>query len=401
MPLTDTKIRLIKPKEKVFRVFDEKGLYLEISPKGGKWWRLKYRFNGLEKRISLGVYPSVTLKQARDRRDDARRLLGSGINPSEHRKNVKADSQSENANSFEVVAREWFTKKETSWAESHSKRVIRLLERDMFPWLGRSAISSVTSLEILSTLRRIEGRGVVETAHRALWITGQVFRYAVATGRADRNPAADLRGALPATVQKHFPAVTDTSRLAEILLALDGYKGSFVTRCALKIAPLVFVRPGELRSALWSDINLKDGLWSYTVSKSNAPHIVPLAWQTIVVLKELQPLTGSGLYVFPGAHNRSRPMSENTVNGALRRLDIQSTEMCGHGFRATARTILEEVLDYPYDLIEHQLALRVRDPLGRAYNRTTHLPKRVAMMQGWADYLDSIKVERESARTTV
>ena len=224
MPLTDTKIRLIKPKEKVFRVFDEKGLYLEISPKGGKWWRLKYRFNGLEKRISLGVYPSVTLKQARDRRDDARRLLGSGINPSEHRKNVKADSQSENANSFEVVAREWFTKKETSWAESHSKRVIRLLERDMFPWLGRSAISLVTSLEILSTLRRIEGRGVVETAHRALWITGQVFRYAVATGRADRNPAADLRGALPATVQKHFPAVTDTSRLAEILLALDGIK---------------------------------------------------------------------------------------------------------------------------------------------------------------------------------
>lgn len=401
MPLTDTKIRLIKPKEKVFRVFDEKGLYLEISPKGGKWWRLKYRFNGLEKRISLGVYPSVTLKQARDRRDDARRLLGDGINPSAHRKNLKADSQSENANSFEMVAREWFTKKEASWAESHSKRVIRLLESDMFPWLGRSAISLVTPLEILSTLRRIEGRGVVETAHRALWITGQVFRYAVATGRADRNPAADLKGALPAAVQRHFPAVTDTSRLAEILLALDGYKGSFVTRCALKIAPLVFVRPGELRSALWSDISLKDALWSYTVSKSNVPHIVPLARQTIAVLEELQPLTGSGPYVFPGAHNRSRPMSENTVNGALRRLDIQSTEMCGHGFRATARTILEEVLDYPYDLIEHQLAHRVRDPLGRAYNRTTHLPKRVAMMQGWADYLDSIKVERESARTTV
>ena len=391
MTLTDTRIRNTKPEEKPKRLFDERGLYLEISPAGGKWWRLKYRVAGKEKRLSLGVYPQVSLKEARDRRDEARKLIADGIDPSENRKAMKAASIDRAGNSFEVVAREWFAKFSGSWASSHKDRLIRLFERDIFPSVGSRSISEVTAPELLSALRRIEARGAVDTAHRARGCCGQVFRYGIATARCQRDPSADLRGALPPTKETHFAATTDPAELAGILRAIDGYEGALVVRCALRLAPLVFVRPGELRHAQWKDIDFKVAEWRYTVTKTNIQHIVPLSKQAIAILKELHPLTGDGLYVFPGARSSQRPMSDNAVLAAMRRMGIAKDEMTGHGFRAAARTILDEVLSFPVHLIEHQLAHAVRDPLGRAYNRTAHLPERRKMMQQWADYLDKLK----------
>jgi integrase len=390
--LTDTRIRNAKPEEKPKRLFDERGLYLEISPAGGKWWRLKYRVAGKEKRLSLGVYPEVSLKEARDRRDEARKLMAEGIDPSENRKAMKSASVDRAANSFEVVAREWFAKFSGSWAQSHKDRLIRLFERDIFPSIGSRSISDVTAPELLSALRRIEARGAVDTAHRARGCCGQVFRYGIATGRCQRDPSADLRGALPPVKETHFAATTDPAQLAGILRALDGYDGDLVVRCALRLAPLVFVRPGELRHAQWKDIDLKVAEWRYTVTKTNIQHIVPLSKQAVAILKELHPLTGAdGRYVFPGARSSQRPMSDNAVLAAMRRMGIAKNEMTGHGFRAAARTILDEVLGVRPELIEHQLAHAVRDPLGRAYNRTAHLPERRKMMQQWADYLDKLK----------
>ena len=391
MSLTDTAIRHAKPAKKSFKLFDERGLYLEVSPAGGKWWRLKYRFNGKEKRISLGVYPDVSLKVARDRRDEARKLLTDGIDPSENRKAMKASRIERAANSFEVVAREWFANHSPAWAANHANRIIRRFERDIFPWIGGRPIAELTSPELLEVVRRIEKRGALETAHRALGNCGQVFRYAVATGRADRDPSGDLRGALPPANGKHFASVTEPKQVAEVLRAMDGYEGTLTVRCALRLAPLVFVRPGELRNAEWADFNLDSAEWRYTVTKTNTPHIVPLSRQAVEILRELHPLTGRGRFVFPGARTNDRPMSDNAILGAMRRLDIGKDEMSGHGFRAMARTILDEVLGFRPDFIEHQLAHAVRDPTGRAYNRTAHLPERRKMMQEWADYLDKLK----------
>jgi integrase len=391
MPLTDTKIRNAKPGSKPSRLFDGRGLYLEISPAGGKWWRLKYRFAGKEKRLSLGVYPDVTLKDARDRRDAARKLLGDGVDPSENRKATKSASIDRAANSFEVVTREWFGRYSTGWAESHSSRVIRLFERDIFPWIGGRPIAEVNAAELLTVMRRIENRGAVETAHRARTNCGQVLRYAVATGRCERDPSTDLRGALPPAQGDHFAATTEPSKLAGILRAMDGYEGNLTVRCALRLAPLVFVRPGELRKAEWKDVDLDAAEWRYVVTKTKIPHIVPLSRQSVVILQDLQPLSGQGRFVFPGARTGSRPMSDNAVLAAMRRMGIGKEEMSGHGFRAVARTILDEVLGFRPDFIEHQLAHAVRDPNGRAYNRTAHLPERRRMMQQWADYLDKLK----------
>ena len=391
MPLTDATIRAAKPREKPARLFDEKGLYLEVSPAGGKWWRFKYRFDGKEKRLSMGVYPDVSLKGARERRDEARRLLADGVDPSEHRKALRTARVDRAANSFEVVAREWFSARVATWSASHADRIIRRLERDIFPWIGGMPVSDIGPPELLSVVRKIEKRGALETAHRALSNCGQVFRYAVATGRAERDPAGDLRGALPPVKGEHFAATTDPARLAEILRAIDDYRGTLTVHCALRFAPLVFVRPGELRSAEWADIDLYEGEWRYTVTKTNTPHIVPLSRQAIAVLKELQPVTGRGRYVFPSARSDVRPMSDNAVLAAMRRMGIPKDEMSGHGFRAAARTILDEVLGVRPDLIEHQLAHAVRDPNGRAYNRTTYLPERRRMMQEWADYLEQLK----------
>lgn len=397
MPLTATTVRNAKPGEKIKKLFDGGGLYLEVSPRGGKWWRLKYRFGGKEKRLSLGVYPDVSLKDARKRRDEARKLLANDIDPSENRKASKTAKVERAANSFEVVAREWFAKHSVNWAENHADRTIRRLERDIFPWIGGKAIADITAPKLLEVIRRIEQRGALETAHRALGNCGQVFRYAVATGRAERDPTGDLRGALPPVKGTHFASVTEPKKVAEVLRTLDGYEGTLPVRCALRLGPLVFVRPGELRHAEWADIDLDAAEWRYTVKKTNTPHIVPLSRQAVAILRELQALTGNGQYVFPSARNPKgdKPMSDNAILAAMRRMGIGKEEMSGHGFRAMARTILDEVLGFRPDYIEHQLAHAVRDPNGRAYNRTAHLPERRKMMQDWADYLDKLKAGAE------
>jgi integrase len=393
MPLTAASIRNIKPKDKTFKLYDERGLYLEVSPNGGKWWRFKYRFSGKEKRLSLGVYPDVSLKEARDHREEARKLLAKEIDPSENRKAQKSSRVEIAGNSFEVVAREWFAKHSTHWAADHANRTFRRLERDVFPWIGEKPITGVTAPQLLSVIQRIENRGALETAHRALANCGQVFRYAIATGRAERDPSGDLRGALPQAKGEHFAAVTEPKQVAEILRVIDGYEGSLIVGCALRIAPLVFVRPGELRKAEWGDIDFDKAEWRYMVTKTDTLHIVPLSRQAVEILKEIQPLTGHGHYVFPSARGNGRPMSDNAILAAMRRMGISKEEMSGHGFRAMARTILDEVLGVRPDFIEHQLAHAVRDPNGRAYNRTAHLPERKKMMQNWADYLDKLKVD--------
>ena len=391
MSLTDVAIRQTKPGKKPTRLADERGLYLEVAPSGGKWWRLKFRFEGKEKRLSLGVYPDVGLKEARDRRDEARKLLANGVDPSAHRKAQKQARADQVANSFEVVAREWHAKQAPSWVGYHGDRILKRLENDIFPWIGPQPIGDINAPELLKVIRRIENRGAVETAHRALSNCGQVFRYAVATGRAERDPSGALRGALASPKGTHFAATTDPKRVAEILRAMDGYEGSLIVRCALRLAPLVFVRPGELRQAEWASIDLEAAEWRYLVTKTQTQHIVPLCTQAVAILREIQPLTGKGRYVFPSARSSARPMSNNAILAALRRMGISKEEMSGHGFRAVARTILDEVLGVRPDFIEHQLAHAVRDPNGRAYNRTAHLSERRKMMQQWADYLDKLK----------
>ncbi len=395
MALTDTAIRNAKPGTKPAKLFDGRGLFLIVTPGGGKWWRFRYKFDGREKLLSLGVYPDVALKDARERRNTARKLLAEGIDPGENRKAQKATKQDRAANSFEVVAREWYAKHAPNWAEHHGDRIIRRFERDIFPLIGGRAIADVTAPELLAAVRRIESRGALETAHRALGNCGQVFRYAVATGRATRDPSGDLRGALPPVKGEHFAAVTEPKQAAELLRTLDGYQGTFTVACALRLAPLVFVRPGELRKAEWADIDVDAAEWRYTVTKTDTAHIVPLATQAVAILRDLHALTGNGRYVFPGARTNGRPMSDNAILAAMRRMGIAKDEMSGHGFRAMARTILDEVLGVRPDLIEHQLAHAVKDPNGRAYNRTAHLPERRKMMQQWADYLDKLKAGAE------
>ena len=396
MPLTDTAVRNSKPGAKTRRLFDERGLYLEISPAGGRWWRWKYRYGGKEKRLSLGVYPDVSLKDAREGRDDARKLLSQGVDPSANRKATKLAGVNRHSNSFEIVTREWFEKYKPNWVESHSSRIIRLFERDIFPHIGSKAIADVSAPDLLAVVRRIEARAL-ETAHRGLRYCGQVFRYAVATGRCVRDPSSDLRGALPAVKGNHFAATTEPKRLGAILHAMDGYAGTLVVQSALRLAPLVFVRPGELRHAKWADIDLEQAEWRYIVTKTKTPHIVPLCTQAVSILRELHPVTGAGTFVFPSARGNTRPMSDNAILVAMRTMEIGKDEMSGHGLRAVARTILDEVLGFRPDFIEHQLAHAVRDPNGRAYNRTTHLAERHKMMQKWADHLDTLKATSVSS----
>lgn len=357
------------------------GLFLLVTPSGGKWWRLRYTFDGKEKLLSLGTCPDTRLKDARIRRDETRKLLADGVDPSENRKAAKAAKQERAANSFEVVAREWYAEQAPNWAEHHGDRIIRRFERDIFPWVGGRPIADVTAPELLATVQRIENRGALETAHQALGNCVQIFHYAIATGRAVRDPSGDLRGALPPVKGEHFAAVTEPEQVAELLRTLDGYQGALTVACALRLVPLVFVRPGELRAAEWTDIDLDAAEWRYTVTKTDTAHIVPLATQAVAILRELHALTGTGRYVFPGARSNGRPMSDNAILAAMRRLGIGKEEMSGHGFRAMARTILDEVLGFRPDFIEHQLAHAVKDPNGRAYNRTVHLAERKKMMQ--------------------
>lgn len=389
--LNDPIIRNAKPREKAFKLSDGGGMYLEVMPIGSKLWRLKYRFGGKEKRLSLGAYPEVSLKDARAKRAELRRQLDSGKDPSVVRRVAQAEATARSENTFEVVARRWYAMKLPRWAPAHAERVLSRLERDVLPVVGTLPIDAVTPRLLLLAMRKIEARGVIETAHRALQDCSQVFRYAIAEGLLQSDPSRDLRGALPPVKSKHFSAVTDAKGAARILQAVYGYEGSAVVRAALRFAPLTFVRPGELRSARWADIDFDAAEWRFTASKTGTPHIVPLSTQAVDVLKELQPVTGHGAFVFPNERGGGRPMSENTVLMALRTLGIHKDEMTGHGFRAMARTILDEVLGERPDLIEHQLAHAVRDPNGRAYNRTAHLPERRRMMQRWADYLDELR----------
>jgi len=392
MPLTDVKVRNAKPKNKQYKLFDFDGLFLLVSHAGGKWWRFKYRFGGKEKLMSLGTYPEVSLSQARERRDAARKQVADGIDPSQARKALKA-AKTQDENTFEVVAREWHTKFNPSWTPGHSVTIKRRLEYNVFPFIGERPIIDIKAPELLMLLRRIESRGALETAHRIRAILSQIFRYAIAIGKSERDPAADLRGVLPPAKPKHLASMTDPKKVAGLLRAIDGYNGSFVTKCALRLAPLLFVRPSELRKAEWAEIDLDAAEWNLPAEKikTRQPHLVPLARQTVEILRELHLLTGADRYVFPSARTSRRPMSNNAVLAALRRMGFEKDEMTGHGFRAMARTMLDEVLQVRPDFIEHQLAHAVRDPHGRAYNRTTFLPERRKMMQDWADYLDGLK----------
>lgn len=390
MPLSDPAIKKAKPEAKPYKLTDGKGLFLLVN-QAGKYWRLAYRFGGKQKTLSLGVYPDVPLARAREKRDEARKLIADGIDPGELRKATKTQQAERAANSFESIAREWYAKHAPGWAASHADKIIRRLERDVFPWVGGRPIAELSAPEILATMRRIEGRGTLETAHRVMQSCGQVFRYAVATGRAERDPTGDLKGALPPVRGKHFAALIEPAAVGELLRAIDGFKGSLQVQCALRLSPLLFVRPGELRIAKWADIDLDAAEWRYIASKTKTEHIVPLAPQAVEILRELRPLTGYREHVFPG-RDPHKPMSEAAVNAALRRMGYDTkTEITGHGFRAMARTIIHEDLGIRPEVIEHQLAHRVPDALGTAYNRTKFMKERRKMMQAWADYLDRLK----------
>lgn len=399
--LTDTAIRKAKPGDKPIRMFDGGGLYLEVAISGGKLWRFKYRFEGKEKRQALGAYPDTSLAKAREKRDKARRLLADGIDPGEHQKVQKAAKVALSANSFEAIGREWFAKMKPEWADSHADKIMARLERDVFPWLGKRPIAELTAVEVLTTLKRISDRGAKDTAKRAQQDCGGVFRYAIQTGRASYNPIPDLRGALPTAIGGNFAAITDPVKVGELLRAIDGFNGTFIVKCALRLSPFLFVRPGELRQAKWADFDLDKAEWKFLVSKikkTEEPklHLVPLASQAVAILRELHALTGDGEFVFPGARSNGRAMSEAAVNAALRRMGYDTkTEITGHGFRAMARTILHEVHGVAPEVIEHQLAHKVPDALGTSYNRTKFLPARKAMMQLWADYLDKLKAGAE------
>lgn len=388
MKLTATQVDKAKPGDKAYKLSDGRGLNLLVTPRGGRYWRMDYRFNGLRKTLALGVYPDVSLKKARERLEKARQQVADGIDPSEAR---KAEKRAQ-ADSLEAVAREWFDKTAHVRDASYSGLLLRRLERDIFPWLGRRRINDIRAPELLDALRRIERRGAVETAHRVKQNLGQVFRFAIASGRAERDPTADLRGALTPTKSKSFASVKEPSAVGALLRAIDDYRGGFVTKCALQMAPLVFVRPGELRGAEWSEFDLDAGEWRIPAErmKMPTPHIVPLSDQVIEILDALHPLTGERQYLFPSVRTAGRPMSENTINAALRRLGYSGRDMTGHGFRSMASTLLNEQ-GWNRDAIERQLAHTERDNVRAAYNYAEYMPERRRMMQAWADYLDGLK----------
>jgi len=390
-PLSDTKVRTIKPAGKPKKFFDGGGLFLLVTPTGGKLWRLKYRFGGTEKLLSIGAYPQTSLADARQKREQANALICNGVDPSDNKKAQKAAGAQE-AETLEVIAREWHTKFSASWAASHSNKIIRRFELYVFPWLGDRPIKSITAMDLLTVLRRIEAKGTLETAHRTQQICGQVFRYAVATGRAERDPSGDLRGAIPPASGKHMATMTDPKEIAGLLRSIDDYRGSIVIRCALQLAPLFFVRPGELRHAEWSEFNLDEAEWRIPAEKMKAGvlHIVPLSRQVLGILRDIHPLTGHGRYVFPSPRTDSRPMSSNAILSALRRMGFAKDEMSGHGFRSMASTLLNEQ-GWNRDAIERQLAHAERNSVRAAYNYAEFMPERKKMMQAWADYLDTIK----------
>lgn len=388
--LTDADIRAARPREKPQKLFDERGLYLLItSGKKAKsrLWRLKYKFEGREKLLSLGAYPDVSLKRAREKRDELRTQVADGTDPAALRRTERLAQ----GNTLSTITREWLGKQK-HLKESTLKRDRDRLEKYILPSLGNRPVSAITAPDLLAALRRIEDRGTHETAHRTRAVVGRVLRYAIATGRAERDVSADLKGALAPAVGKNHAAITDPQRIGELLRAIDGYVGQPATAAALKLAPLVFVRPGELRAAEWSEFDLDGAEWRIPGErmKMGVQHIVPLSRQAVAILLELQPLTGDGRYVFPALTSPLRPLSENTLNAALRRLGYSGDEMVAHGFRSIASTLLNEQAWHP-DLIELQLAHAERNKVRGAYNKAQRLPERRKMLQAWANYLDGLK----------
>jgi len=393
-PLSDTAVRNAKPKDKSYTLGDGDGMYLEVMPNGTKFWRMAYRQpNGKNNRLTFGKYPIVTLAEARARRLTARRLLDQGIDPGRAKREEKEAMAAAAQHTFEGVARAWLAKTAPSRAASTQQKNTAWLEANVFPVIGAIPISTIKPKDVLSALRRIEARGAIESAHKIKQLCGQVFRFAVASGLADRDVTTDLRGALSVVPEAHYAAMTEPEQAAQLLRAIDAYNGHASAGFALKLAPLLFVRPGELRAAEWSEIDLDAAEWRIPGAKMKMgqDHVVPLATKAVAVLRELNAITGHGKFVFPSVRTGERCMSENTINAALRAMGYGKEMMTGHGFRAMARTIMDEVLGERVDLIEHQLAHAVKDPNGRAYNRTAHLPARRLMMQRWADYLDAIK----------
>ncbi|RLB37453.1 MAG: integrase [Deltaproteobacteria bacterium] len=391
MSLTDVRIRNLKPRDKAYKVFDGGGLYLEVTPAGGKLWRFKYRFNGKHKTLSIGKYPFISLAEARQKHLEAKKLLERGLDPS----SVKREQKLKQVKTLEAVAFEWWQAKKEKWSSGHAFLVWRRLEKDILPWLKHRPITELSGRELLEALRRVESRGAIETARRIGQILNQIFIFAVAAAYCDNNPATNLNQALKEYKAKNLPAITEPERIRELLLAIDSFSGSFVVRQALKLAPLVFVRPGELRRAEWTEIELEEGLWTIPAEKmkKKRAHLVPLSRQAIEILRELEPLTGSGKYVFPSVRTNARPISENTLNAALRRLGYSKEEMVAHGFRTMASTRLHE-MGWPSHVIEMQLAHVDRNSVRAVYNRAEYLEERKHMMQAWADYLDALKAGR-------
>lgn len=394
MALTELKIKAAKPQEKPYKLADERGMYLHVHPTGGKLWRMDYRFDGKRKTLSIGAYPDVSLAFARARRDEARTKLASGIDPSAFKKAAKAARLMSAANSVKAVSLEWLHKQKPRWSDDYHKRVLARLDNNVWPWLGNRPIAEIKAMDIMECLRRVESRGSHYMAGRVRETVGKVMCYAVATGRAEHDPTPSLRGALTSHTTKHMASVTDPKHVGEILRSFDAFSGTFIVRTALHLAPLVFSRPGELRQMRWKDLDLESGVWSLDRGsmKMRREHIVPLSRQAVALIKAIHPMTGDVSYVFPGARDLKRPMSNSTLNAALKRLGIDTQEeLTGHGFRAMARTILRERLKFDAEIIECQLSHAKKGSLGDAYDRTQFMAERIEMMQAWADYLDALK----------
>lgn len=417
---SDTALRTIKSGDPRKRINDGDGLHLLLNVNGGSHgWRFAYTFHGRRNVLSLGTYPDVTLAQARRLADDARRALAGGLDPSSQRKTEKAARQHQQEarrraaagepqeGTFEAVAREWLKVQSSKWASTYGDKIIARFKADVFPYIGMRPVAELTPPELLRVFQAIQARGAIETALRARAECSQVFRFAVVKGLVLSDPCRDLAGALQTPTVRHFSAVTDPAHLAQVLRACEGYTGTPIVRAALKLAPMLFVRPGELRFAQWSEFDLEGATWTIPAARmkrnrhdklNGAPHLVPLPTQAVDVLRALEPLTGRNPWVFQGERHREKPMSENTVNAALRGLGFGKEMVTGHGFRATARTLLAERLGQPEAVIEAQLAHSVPDALGRAYNRTQWLDMRRSMMQEWADYLDRLRTGAEAGK---
>ena len=399
MALTDVEVKKAPYLEKDYKISDVggcSGLHVLVRAKGGKYWRLKYRIAGKEKLLQIGAYPAISLKDARLKAFEAKRLINEGTDPMAQRKAEKREALGVSENTFEVIASAWFAIISPEWSDTHKDRTQNLLKNHLFPWLGKRPITEITPPELLDVLHKAQNRGLLETAKRAKQTASQVFRHAIRIGKLTSDPSRDLSGGLTTPKQKHYAAVTDPKEAGALMVAIGNYQGTPAVKAALQLSALLFQRPGEIRTMKWEDIDWAAGEWRYLVTKTQTQHIVPLAKQSLEILQNLKAYTDRSPFVFPSARGAARPLSENGIRVALRTMGYTNDDMTAHGFRAMARTILDEVLNIPAEWIEHQLAHKVKDALGNAYNRTKHLPQRKEMMQKWADYLDALRLQAET-----